>query len=111
MPPVGRRLQSAAMPMAGGVTLIRLLIQAGRVDEARRMATRLDGSIISAAAGALAEAYAGIGRFEAAEAVLPSAPRGEVEYEILLAMARAASNRRDAATQPEPSQEAPHREA
>jgi len=89
--------------LGGKLAIIGLLIEAGHLDEARRMATRADGTLLPAAVATLASGFAAAGRMDDAEAVLGPGPKKEALYRIYLAAAKSVRKGPEAATRPAPA--------
>ncbi len=86
--------------LGGKLALIGLLMEAGKLEEGRRLATGEDGSVMSQAVPLLVQAYAARGRTGEVEQLLRSVPPGEAEYQVYLAAARGASEHTRAASRP-----------
>lgn len=83
----------------GRKTLIGLLLLAGKIDEAVKMATKEDGTLLPDAVPLLVEAYAVRGMSQELAALLKSAQSPEVEVALYLSAARGAAHKAKEASQ------------
>ena len=86
--------------LGGNVALIGLLVDAGRLEEARKMATRDDASMMPRAVPLLVEGYAAKGETAKVEELLGPNLSGEAAYYIYVAAAKGASKRAGPASRP-----------
>ncbi|MHC4716192.1 MAG: hypothetical protein ACYS5V_04425, partial [Planctomycetota bacterium] len=83
--------------MGGNKALAGVLIEAGKLDEALKVATGSDGRVDPGVLPALVEAYASRGNSKMVQRLMPQTGSPEVKYQLCLAAARGACERAEAA--------------
>lgn len=79
--------------MGGKIALVALLIEAGRMDDAVKLATRDDGTIMPGAVALLVETHAAQGKSKQVSQLLSSVKSDEDRSAMYLSAARAAAKK------------------